>query len=120
MKGTTTYERKLIDVTFEVLEAETGFTKEVIVSRSRTTDVVITRFIGMYILKKLTKMNLKSIGQTFNRDHSSVIHAMDGVRHWMEVPHRYIAETLMLQKVTAEVATIMEREQALMTYSIIR
>lgn len=120
MKGTSSYERRLIEVMFEVLESETGFVKDVIVSRSRTTDIVITRFIGMYIVRKLTKMNLKSIGQTFNRDHSSVIHALDEIKIWTETPHRYIAETLMLQKVCAEVATIMERETILMSHSIIR
>ena len=104
MKVLSTFEKKVVDETFKILEVESGFTREMITSKSRKTEVVSARYVAMYVVKKMTKLSLASIGEVFDRDHSSIIHALDNVQVWFESPKRYIPEMIMIQKVTTTVA----------------
>lgn len=110
MIGTSKFENLVIDETFRLVEQETGFNREVLISRLRKNEVVSARFIAIYVVKKLTRLSLKSIGSVFNRDHSSIIHALAEVSIWSETPHRYIAEMIMLEKVTTAVSQALEME----------
>lgn len=110
MKTLSTFEKKVRDEALRILEEESGFEVETILSRSRKTEVVSARYVGIYVLKKLTKLSLKSIGEVFGRDHSSIIHALENVNYWIESPSRYIPEMIMLQRVTARVAESLEQE----------
>jgi chromosomal replication initiator protein len=52
-----------------------------LISSSRKKDVLLPRQIAMYFLRELATISLDSIGKTFgNRDHSTVIHAIEKVR----------------------------------------
>jgi chromosomal replication initiator protein len=44
---------------------------------TRIREVVFARQISMRMLNHFTEMSLKSIGQVFNRDHTTVIHARE-------------------------------------------
>jgi chromosomal replication initiator protein len=44
---------------------------------TRRREVVFARQISMIMLNHFTEMSLKSIGQIFNRDHTTVIHAKE-------------------------------------------
>jgi chromosomal replication initiator protein len=44
---------------------------------TRRREVVFARQISMRMLNHFTEMSLKSIGQIFNRDHTTVIHARE-------------------------------------------
>ncbi len=48
------------------------------VSRRRTSQIVLCRQVGMYLARKHTSLSLKGIGDVFGgRDHSTVIHACE-------------------------------------------
>jgi chromosomal replication initiator protein len=48
------------------------------ISRKRTSQIVLCRQVGMYLARKHTSLSLKSIGDAFGgRDHSTVIHACE-------------------------------------------
>jgi chromosomal replication initiator protein len=54
-------------------------------SKSRLRSNVIPRQVAMYLAKELTNLSLKSIGYHFgNRDHSTVIHAIQTVNDLMD------------------------------------
>jgi chromosomal replication initiation ATPase DnaA len=97
------YQERIIDAIFETVETETGFGREDIRSRRRTHELVVARFIAIFLAKKITRMKLKSLGWSFNRDHSSIIHALTEVRVWVEAPMRYLPEMIQLQKIETEV-----------------
>ncbi len=49
-------------------------------SKRRTQNIVYPRMIAMYLIRKFTDYSLQSIGDTFgNRDHTTVIHAIDKI-----------------------------------------
>ncbi len=54
-------------------------------SKSRKKENVIPRQMAMYMLKEMTSLPLKSIGYQFsNRDHSTVIHAIQSINSLVE------------------------------------
>ena len=57
-----------------------GLTSDLLIGKTRKREVVNARQIAMYVAKQLTKHPLKTIGLHFgNRDHSTVIHAIQTV-----------------------------------------
>ena len=53
---------------------------ELLIGKTRKQEIAVPRQIAMYLAKKLTKSSLKVIGLHFgNRDHSTVIHAVQTV-----------------------------------------
>ncbi len=65
-------------------------------SRSRRRRIVRPRQFAMYICRRSTEASLKDIGRAFNRDHTSVMYAIDVVeRRALERPQlRYELEAL--------------------------
>ena len=99
IQGISKYERKVINETLYAMEEELGFPADLIIGRSRKTELVTARFICMVTIKRFSKLSLKNIGSIFGRDHSTVIHARDEVNYWMTVPGRYVSEMVTLQRV---------------------
>jgi chromosomal replication initiator protein len=54
-------------------------TPEEIVSRSRKRTFLYPRNLSIYLSKKFTNQTCESIGRAFNRDYSSIIHAVSAV-----------------------------------------
>lgn len=59
-------------------------------TRKRT--VVTARQIAMTLIKENTKLPLTQIGKLFNRDHSTVIYAMEAVSDLCETDKKYKAQ----------------------------
>jgi len=69
---------------------------EELCGRSRRRRIVQPRQFAMYLCRKYTNASLKDIGRAFERDHTSVIYAIDVVeRRTVERPQlRYELEAL--------------------------
>ena len=52
--------------------------------------------------------SLKKIGQMFNRDHSTVMHSLDQVEYWMQLPKIHVCELNMMNKLCRERPSMME------------
>lgn len=51
-------------------------------SKSRTKDIALARQISMFLSREITKVSLLKIGEHFgNRDHTTVMHAIDKVKN---------------------------------------
>ena len=51
-------------------------------SKSRTKDIAFARQIAMYLSREVTNISLLKIGDNFGtRDHTTVMHAIDKVKH---------------------------------------
>ncbi|VAV95914.1 Chromosomal replication initiator protein DnaA [hydrothermal vent metagenome] len=61
-----------------------GLSKDDLLSRRKTRNIVRPRQIAMYLAKQLTSSSLPMIGQRFDgRDHTTVIHAVKTIRRLM-------------------------------------
>lgn len=63
----------------EIVLNKSGKTKEEVISKSRTQDLTAIRMVAMWALRRNTEITLKTIGNLFNRDHTTVIHACQTV-----------------------------------------
>ncbi len=85
-----------LDEIMDLVARSCGVTKAELSSRSRRRRVVQPRQLAMYLCRKYTNASLKEIGRAFDRDHTSVIYAIEVVeRRVVERPQlRYELETL--------------------------
>lgn len=50
-----------------------------LISKSRQNSIAFPRQVAMYLSRRLTNLSLVSIGQSFQRDHTTVMHAIDKI-----------------------------------------
>ena len=56
-----------------------GINSQEIKGTSRTKEINVPRQISMYLIRHFTTLTLKEIGKVFNRDHTTVMHAIEKV-----------------------------------------
>lgn len=82
----------------ELVARQLGTTHDELVGRVRTRHVVEARQVAMYILRRETGMSFPEIGNLFGRDHSTVVHAAQGVEERMRnrpVFRRYVEAAIL-------------------------
>ena len=87
----------LMDSITKYIASSNATTPEAIKSKSRVRKIKEARFECMYILKKCTSMTYAYIGDYYNRDHASVIHAVNTIAFEMEYDREikaYIKEVM--------------------------
>ncbi len=67
----------------ELVSRQYGVSLEDMGSRSRKRDICIPRQVAMYLSRKYTEESLVDIGSIFNRDHATVLHAIQVTRQRM-------------------------------------
>ena len=75
-----------------VCEAE-GLTLDELLSPRRSTRIARARQLAMYLARELTPLSLTEIARGFNRDHTTVLHAIRTVSARLE-PGSETAETI--------------------------
>lgn len=60
-----------------------NLTSQEIMGRSKTKNVVLARQVAMFVTKKMTTLSLEDIGAAFNRDHTTVMHAVGRITDLM-------------------------------------
>lgn len=73
-------------------------TPEEIFVRSRKMKVIQAKHCCMYLLTKLTSFSLKDIGDIFDLDHTSVIHARDKIQGYIDTRQQYIIPLLHVRE----------------------
>jgi chromosomal replication initiator protein len=83
--------------------ASYGFTIEAICGPSRTRPLVTARQVAMYLVRNLTDYSYPAIARVFgNRDHTTVIHAVDKITGQMQERRQiYEQVTELIQQVRA-------------------
>jgi chromosomal replication initiator protein len=87
----------------EATAASYGFTIEAICGPSRTRPLVTARQVAMYLVRNLTDYSYPAIARVFgNRDHTTVIHAVDKITGQMQERRQiYEQVTELIQQVRA-------------------
>lgn len=73
--------RLALQQVLEVTQEITKVPRKEIISPARWPRLVRARYIYVYAASTLTLRSLTDIGRLINRDHSTVIHGLDKVRH---------------------------------------
>ena len=58
-----------------------GVSTEEVIGRSRFKEIVMARHMAIYIIRNKVKLKLKATGMLFNRDHTTVIHAIQNINN---------------------------------------
>ena len=75
----------------ELISQKTGVSVTKMKGRQRYSDYVLARHTAMFFINKSCFESLLATGKIFNRDHTSVIHAIRNVRNMIEGGHtKYI------------------------------
>ena len=85
MPGLTKNSKRDFDID-DIIDRVCGYLDvptKMVYRRSREHQYVLARQISMYLIKKKTNMTLKSIGEKFNRDHTSVIHSITSINNYI-------------------------------------
>lgn len=72
--------------TIEDVARQTGTTPEQIVGPRRSAPLVKIRHAAIYLAWRNTNLSLPVLGRAFNRDHTSILYALNAVK---AAPHRY-------------------------------
>lgn len=63
----------------------TGITEKEILGKDRYAHLIIARHVAMYMIRITCNWSLKNIGAIFNRDHTTVINAINHVATLLEI-----------------------------------
>ena len=76
-------DKKVIDLDYikEVVANFYSINVHDLYSKSRAQNIVFPRHIAMYISRMLTDFSLIKISESFNRDHSTLIHAIEKIEN---------------------------------------
>ena len=87
----------------DATSASYGFSVDAICGPSRTRPLVTARQVAMYLTRVLTDYSYPAIGRVFgNRDHTTVIHAVDKITGQMQERRQiYEQVTELIQKIRA-------------------
>ena len=66
-----------------------GVSVEDIKSKKKTDSIANARHLSIYIIKKLTDLSLKDIGQIFRRDHSTVHSSVNKIETYIKTKNNY-------------------------------
>ena len=90
-------------IILEATAASYGFSIEAICGPSRTRPLVTARQVAMYLVRNLTDYSYPAIARVFgNRDHTTVIHAVDKISGQMQQRRQiYEQVTELIQQVRA-------------------
>ncbi len=61
-----------------------GFTREEILGSNRRAELVEARQVAMYLCRRMTDLSLSDLGKSFNRDHTTVLHAFERIEERQE------------------------------------
>jgi chromosomal replication initiator protein len=79
-----TAEPPTLDAIQDAVCAASGLTREQLLAPSRSPRVARPRQLAMYLTRELTSLSLAEIARAFDRDHTTVMHAIRAVSHRLE------------------------------------
>lgn len=66
-----------------------NISEEDILSNRRTANLALARQVAMYIARKMTDLSFKDIGESFGKDHSTVLHNVNQIEKFLaDKPHQ--------------------------------
>lgn len=82
--GTVTIDKPDVALIIDVVSEYYGTRPTVILSRVRTNEIALARFVAMVLVRKFKKFTLTETGRIFNRDHGTVLNAERAIESWRD------------------------------------
>ena len=93
----------IVERALKIVGDHYGVTEEELKSSKRTGNIANARHAAIYVIKKLTELTLKDIGNIFNRNHSTVLSSLNTVDINIKTKKNYDSElTSLLKKVKSK------------------
>ena len=74
----------VLKIIVEEVSRTTGISVEDIYSKKQTSDVSIARKMCFYIIREVTDMSFKAIGEKFGKDHTTVLYGVQSIESFLE------------------------------------
>jgi len=78
-----------VDGIFAAASSFFGVKKTLLISKTRTQQLVDARFMCIMVIRERLRLPVKRIGQLFERDHTSVLHALKTVQNLCHTDEQY-------------------------------
>ena len=83
-KGKSYTDNEMKDYVLGAIEHVTGYNYTKLKSKSRKHEIVLARFVCYKLLRQYTKLSLLQIGNTFNRDHTTIMHGLRALQDMLD------------------------------------
>lgn len=90
--------RRLVAEIQQTVCAYYGFRLNMMISDSRCRDLTRARQVAMYLASQLTGHSIAEIGRRFNRDHTTVLHAIKEVNRRSEIDSEEAFDVSLLRE----------------------
>ena len=87
-----------IDKVFAAVFRKFDISREEIVGKKRTKEIMRARHIAVYLMREITEMSLLNIGKLFERDHATIMASINVVKKKMNTDPLYLADIESLKK----------------------
>jgi chromosomal replication initiation ATPase DnaA len=84
----------LFDETVSSVCSALGITRNRLMEKNRSDDLVIARYLVMYLLRKHTGSGYKKIGAYFNKNHATVIHGVRQIETAIKINDKTVLNLL--------------------------
>jgi chromosomal replication initiator protein len=88
----------LVEKILSTVSSHFSISIENLKSKKRNDSIANARHVAMYLIKNLTELTLKAIGEIFNRDYSTVISSISKVELNIKTKHNASSEIKKLIK----------------------
>ena len=75
----------IISVVFDYFGIDTSYRT----AKVRDHEIVLSRQVSMYYIKKYTKQSLAGIGSYFQKDHATILHAIKTVNNYIDTDKKF-------------------------------
>lgn len=82
-----------------IVKSVTGVDLETVRNSGRAEHICTARFIYCYMIHKYANMSTNQIGKLINRNHASVLYAIDRVGQWLDKPSIFPAGSYYAQRI---------------------
>lgn len=86
----------IADIQRSAIECFGGTMRELL-SESRRQRIILPRYVGMYLSRKLTQHSLHVIGSAFRRDHSLVVRAQEKITRDMVADPTFASQIAQIE-----------------------
>lgn len=82
----------------KIVEEYYGVSHNAIVGKKKDRNIAYARQIAMYLCYKLLEITVSAIGNSFNRDHSTVLHSIKIIENKLKTSREVVEEVELLEK----------------------
>lgn len=89
------------DAVIAAVAAQFSLSADVLATPSRKKELMLARAVAMFLLREMFGMSLESVGNRFNRDHATALHAIEKIKTSLATDEQLIARVGAIRQTLA-------------------